>query len=179
MTKNLLSAHRITYGKGKYKLLFDSEKVWILKDFPPPKSNHVVTLRHRDHGNGLYKFRPLEININIVSPSKDKSTDMSYLWHRRLGYANFCTMQHMAAKQKAKGFPSSFTTLHFCFRCSMGKQTRMKIPTKEHIPVSCKDCQETRRLHAFRSKYDPHFQASGACTHGPLSSLDHCFIIWF
>lgn len=136
-------------GKGKYKLLVDLEKVWILKDFPPPESSHVVTLGHRDHHNRLYKFRPPKVNINIVTPSKNKSIAISCLWHRRLGHARiFCTMQHMAVKQKVEGLPSSFTTLRFCSGCSIGKQTRMKIPAKQHIRTLCKDCQETRRMHS-------------------------------
>lgn len=151
VTKNLLSVGRIADGKGKYKLLFDSKKVWILKDFPAPESSHVVTLGHRDHRNGLYKFRPPEVNINIVTPSKDKSTHTSCLWHRRLGHANLRTMQHMAAKQKAEGLPSSFTALPFCSGCSMGKQTRVKIPTKKHIQPSCRECQETRRMNSEAS----------------------------
>lgn len=69
VTKNLLSVGTIADDKEGYKILFDSGKVWILRDFPIPDAHHVVTEGHRDFKNGLYKFRPPEDSINSVLPS--------------------------------------------------------------------------------------------------------------
>lgn len=144
VTKNLLSIGTITDGKEKYKLLFDSGKVWILKDFPTPKNHHIVTMGYRHLKNGLYRFRPPAATINNVIHVEDQQPQLSCLWHRGLGHANLRTMQFMASKAIVDGLPSSFSALPFCLACRIGKQTRERIPNKRPRLSYCTACKETR-----------------------------------
>ena len=56
VTKNLLSDGSITDEPGNNILLFESKKVWVLKDLPLPEAHHIAIARKRDSHNGLYKF---------------------------------------------------------------------------------------------------------------------------
>lgn len=84
VTKNLLSIGTITNNHEDYKMLFDSQKAWILRDFPSPKSHHIVTSGKRDHHNGLYKFRPPKNLINSITIKEENAK----LWHSRLGHTS-------------------------------------------------------------------------------------------
>lgn len=86
VTKNLLSVGTITDGNTRLKLLFDSGKVWILRNFPSPDPQYVVTTRIRDTKNGLYKFRPPNESINSLTD--EQGDQLFQTWHKRLGHAS-------------------------------------------------------------------------------------------
>lgn len=66
ITKNLLSVGAITDGKARMKVLFDSDRFWILQNFPDPEPNHVVATGSRDRKNGLYRFESSHDTVNSI-----------------------------------------------------------------------------------------------------------------
>ena len=99
VTKNLLSVGPIADGKERPKILFDSEKVWILKHFPLPVLEHIISEGIRDKKNDLYKFRPPNHSINSVE-TRGESETLALLWHYRLGHASLKVNLYMQTHSK-------------------------------------------------------------------------------
>nr|GFA56236.1 hypothetical protein [Tanacetum cinerariifolium] len=79
------------------------------------------------------------IYLNNIVPHKDltclvakASADESELWHRRLGYLNFKTMNMWVRHNLVKGLPSKcFDNDHTCFAYLKGKQHKASYKTKD------------------------------------------------
>nr|GEW90539.1 putative ribonuclease H-like domain-containing protein [Tanacetum cinerariifolium] len=84
------------------------------------------------------------IDLNNVVPQKDltclvakASPDESMLWHRRLGYLNFKTMNRLVRHKLVKGLPSKcFENDHTCTACLKGKQHKASCKSKLENSVS-------------------------------------------
>nr|GEX50483.1 ribonuclease H-like domain-containing protein [Tanacetum cinerariifolium] len=84
------------------------------------------------------------VDLKNIVPSGDltylfaKATlDESNLWHRRLGYMNFKTMNKLVKGNLVRGLPSKvFENNHTCVACKKGKQHRASCKTKLVSSVS-------------------------------------------
>lgn len=162
VTKNLLSVGTMTDNPENHKLLFDSKKVWILRNFPSPESHHVVTEGKRDPRNGLYKFNSPKFLVN--SATLEAKEQEARLWHYRLGHANIQIIQFMAQKHKVTGLPQITPSKLFCASCQLGKQSRQRIPREQvkRRPLSGS---------TGGSSSVPHPERSSTRTSGPLQLI--------
>ncbi|GJX00023.1 retrovirus-related pol polyprotein from transposon TNT 1-94 [Tanacetum coccineum] len=89
-----------------------------------------IDLLTRSRGNNLYTLSlgDMMASSPICLLSKASKTK-SWLWHRRLSYLNFGTINHVARHALVQGLPKlKFEKDHLCFACAMGK--RKKNPHK-------------------------------------------------
>nr|GEU74556.1 hypothetical protein [Tanacetum cinerariifolium] len=115
--------------------LFTNTKCIVLSpEFKLPDENQVLLKVPR-------KDNMYNVDLKNIVPSRDltclfaKATlDKSNLWHRRLGYINFKTMNKLVKGNLVRGLPSKvFKNHHTCVACKKGKQHRASYKTK---PVS-------------------------------------------
>nr|GEW47544.1 hypothetical protein [Tanacetum cinerariifolium] len=116
------------------QLFTDTECIVLSPEFKLPNKNQVLLRVPRE--NNMYN-----VDLKNIVPSGDftclfaKATlDESNLWHRRLGYINFKTMNKLVKGNLVRGLPSKvFKNNHTCVACKEGKQHRASCKTK---PVS-------------------------------------------
>nr|GEY58593.1 hypothetical protein [Tanacetum cinerariifolium] len=127
-----------------YKILTQSKPVPITAVRPLPDESQVPLRVPRE--NNMYN-----VNLKNIVPSEDlaclfaKATiDESNLWHRRLGYINFKTMNKLVKGNLVRGLPTKvFENDNTCVACKKGKQHISSCKTK---PISSVD-QPLYRLH--------------------------------
>nr|GEU51855.1 ribonuclease H-like domain-containing protein [Tanacetum cinerariifolium] len=115
----------------------DTEYVVLDADFKLPDENHMLLRVPKE--NNMYN-----VDLKNIVPSGDltclfaKATlDKSNLWHRRLGYINFKTMNKLVKGNLVRGLPSKvFENNHACVACKKGKQHRASCKTKPVSSVS-------------------------------------------
>ncbi|KAJ9551622.1 hypothetical protein OSB04_015667 [Centaurea solstitialis] len=71
--------------------------------------------------NRLYKAR---ISVGKPICLHSRLGDQEWLWHARLGHANFDTISNMSKKDLVTGLPTITGTNQLCESCLVGKQTR-------------------------------------------------------
>ncbi|GKC33762.1 retrovirus-related pol polyprotein from transposon TNT 1-94 [Tanacetum coccineum] len=92
-----------------------------------------VDLLTGSRGNNMYtlSLRDMMASSPICLSSKASKTK-SWLWHRRLSYLNFGTINHLARHGLFRGLPKlKFEKDHLCSACAMGKSKN-----KPHKPKS-------------------------------------------
>ena len=81
--------------------------------------------------NNLYLYQgSTSVGTTAAVSEVDKVTEMSKLWHMRLGHAGEKSLQTLAMQGLLKG--AKTYKLDFCEQCVMGKQTRVKFSTTIH-----------------------------------------------
>nr|GEX03923.1 putative ribonuclease H-like domain-containing protein [Tanacetum cinerariifolium] len=133
---NLFSVSQMCDKKNNV-LFTDTECIILSSNFKLPDENHVLLRVSRE--NNMYN-----VDLKNIVPSGDltclfaKATlDESNLWHRRLGYINFKTMNKLVKGNLVRGLPSKvFKNNHTCVACKKGKQHRASSKTKPVISVS-------------------------------------------
>nr|GFB40933.1 ribonuclease H-like domain-containing protein [Tanacetum cinerariifolium] len=76
-------------------------------------------------GNMSYLFDFEELNGGYVAFGRNPKGDESNLWHRRLGYVNFKTINKLVKGNLVRRLPSKvFTIALSCVACKKGKQHR-------------------------------------------------------
>nr|GEZ49222.1 ribonuclease H-like domain-containing protein [Tanacetum cinerariifolium] len=107
----------------KNNVLFTNTKCLVLSsDFKLPDASQVLLRVPRE--NNMYN-----VNLKNIIPSGDltclfaKATlNESNLWHRRLGYVNFKTINKLVKGNLVRGLPSKvFTNENSCVACKKGK----------------------------------------------------------
>nr|GEV92369.1 putative ribonuclease H-like domain-containing protein [Tanacetum cinerariifolium] len=130
---------------GQNSVLFiDTECIILSSDFKLSDENHVLLRVPRV--NNMYN-----VDLKNIVPSGDltclfskETLDESNLWHRRLGYINFKTINKLVKGNLVRGLPSKvFDNNHTCVACKKGKQHRASCKTKPVSSVS----QPIQRLH--------------------------------
>nr|GEZ51023.1 hypothetical protein [Tanacetum cinerariifolium] len=119
-------------------LFTDTEYLVLSPEFKLPDENQVLLRIPRE--NNMYI-----VNLKNIVPSGDltclfaKATlDESNLWHRRLGYVNFKTMNKFLKGNLVRGLPTKvFENDHTCVAYKKGKQHRASCKTKpdESSPI--------------------------------------------
>nr|GEX07277.1 ribonuclease H-like domain-containing protein [Tanacetum cinerariifolium] len=140
---NLFSVSQICNKKNRV-LFIETECIVLSSDFKLHDENHVLLRVPRE--NNMYN-----VDLKNIVPSGDltclfeKATlDKSNLWHRRLGYINFKTMNKLVKGNIVRGLPSKvFENNHACLACKKGKQHRASCKTKPVSSIS----QPLQRLH--------------------------------
>nr|GEV93455.1 hypothetical protein [Tanacetum cinerariifolium] len=124
-------------GKGKIKTgKLDFDDVYFVKEL---KFNLFSVSQMVPRENNMYN-----VNLKNIIPSEDltflfakETLDESNLWHRRLGYVNFKTINKLVKGNLVRGLPSKvFTKDNSCVACKKGKQHRASCKSK---PVSSVD----------------------------------------
>ncbi|GKE99883.1 retrovirus-related pol polyprotein from transposon TNT 1-94 [Tanacetum coccineum] len=101
-----------------------------------------VDLLTGSRGNNLYNqsLRDMMASSPICLLSNASKTK-SWLWHQRLSYLNFGTINHLARHGLVRGLPKlKFEKDHLCFVCAMGKSKK-----KPHKPKSKDTNQEKQK----------------------------------
>ena len=81
--------------------------------------------------NNLYLYQgSTTVGTAAAVSETDKLTEMSKLWHMRLGHAGEKSLQTLAMQGLLKG--AKTCKLDFCEQCVMGKQKRVKFSTAIH-----------------------------------------------
>nr|GEV10435.1 hypothetical protein [Tanacetum cinerariifolium] len=127
---NLFSVSQICDNKNSV-LFTDSECLMLGKDFKLNDDTNVLLRTPRQHN--MYS-----IDLNNIVPHKNltclvakASVNESKLWHRRLGYLNFKTINKLVRNNLVKGLPSKcFENDHTCVACQKGKQHKASCKTK-------------------------------------------------
>nr|GEX48813.1 hypothetical protein [Tanacetum cinerariifolium] len=129
----------------KNSVLFtDTECLVLSSDFKLPDESQVLLRVPRE--NNMYN-----VNLKNIVPSRHltclfaKATlEESNLWHKRLAYVNFKTLNKLVKGNLVRGLPTKvFENKHTCVACKKGKQHRASCKTKH---VSSVD-QPLFRLH--------------------------------
>ncbi|KAH6764612.1 importin alpha isoform 2 [Perilla frutescens var. frutescens] len=90
--------------------------------------SHVEGLKHK-----LLSISQLGYTIDFSRSSC--STEVSWLWHRRLNHLNFRTINHLAKKDLVDGLPKEiFKKTGVCGPCQKGKQVRSSFKNRSHPP---------------------------------------------
>nr|GEW12518.1 ribonuclease H-like domain-containing protein [Tanacetum cinerariifolium] len=121
---NLFSVSQM-YDKKNNVLFTNTECVVLSFDFKLPDENHVLLRVPRE--NNMYN-----VDLKNVVPSGDltclftnATLNESNLWHMRLGYINFKTMNKLFKRNLVRGLPSKiFENNHTCVACHKRKHHR-------------------------------------------------------
>nr|GEU95939.1 uncharacterized mitochondrial protein AtMg00810-like [Tanacetum cinerariifolium] len=140
---NIFSVSQMCDKKNSV-LFTDTECLVLSLEFKLLDENQLLLRVPRE--NNMYN-----VDLKNIIPSRDltclfaKATlDESNLWHRRLGYINFKTMNKLVKCNLVRGLPTKvFENDHTCVACKKGKQHIAFYKTK---PVSLVD-QPLQRLH--------------------------------
>nr|GEW61658.1 putative ribonuclease H-like domain-containing protein [Tanacetum cinerariifolium] len=116
---------RVMCDKKNNVLFTDTECLVLSPEFRLPDENQVLLKVPRE--NNMYN-----VNLKNIIPSGDltclfakETLDESNLWHRRLGYINFKTMNKLVKGNLVRGLPTKvFENDHTCVACKKGKQHR-------------------------------------------------------
>nr|GEX67476.1 putative ribonuclease H-like domain-containing protein [Tanacetum cinerariifolium] len=161
---NLFSVSQMCDKKNS--VLFTETECLVLSfDFKLPDESQVLLRVPRE--NNMYN-----VNLKNIVPSGDLTClfakvtlDESNLWHRRLAYINFKTINKLVKCNLVRGLPTKvFENNHTCVACKKGKQNRASCKAK---PVSSVD-QPLFRLH--RDLFGPTFVKS-------LNKKSYCLVI--
>nr|GFA53238.1 putative ribonuclease H-like domain-containing protein [Tanacetum cinerariifolium] len=141
---NLFSVSQMCDKKNRV-LFTDTECIVLSPEFKLPDENQVLLRVPRE--NNMYN-----VDLKNIVPSGDltclfaKATlDESNLWHRRLGYINFKTMNKLVKGNLVRGLPTKvFENNHTCVACKKGKQHRASCKTKPVSSIS----QPLQRLYS-------------------------------
>nr|GFB70585.1 putative ribonuclease H-like domain-containing protein [Tanacetum cinerariifolium] len=140
---NLFSVSQIC-DKKNIVLFTDTECLVLSSDFKLLDASQVLLRVPRE--NNMYN-----VNLRNIVPFRDltclfaKATlDESNLWHRRLGYVNFKTINKLVKDNLVRGLPTKvFTNDNSCVACKKGKQHRASCKSKTVSSVN----QPLFRLH--------------------------------
>nr|GEX16512.1 putative ribonuclease H-like domain-containing protein [Tanacetum cinerariifolium] len=161
---NLFSISQMCDKKNSV-LFTDTECLVLSSDFKLPDESQVLLRVPRE--NNMYN-----VNLKNIVSSGDltclfaKATiDESNLWHSRLGYINFKTINKLVKGNLVRGLPTKvFENDNTCVACKKGKQHRASCKTK---PVSSVD-QPLFRLHM--DLFGPTFVKS-------LNKKSYCLVV--
>ncbi|KAI3747125.1 hypothetical protein L6452_09572 [Arctium lappa] len=65
------------------------------------------------------------------------SSDVNWLWHKRLSHLNFKTLNTLSSKELVSGLPrNSYAKESFCSTCEKGKQTKASFKSKQVSSVT-------------------------------------------
>nr|GEY58110.1 putative ribonuclease H-like domain-containing protein [Tanacetum cinerariifolium] len=151
--------------KKNIVLFTNTECLVLSPEFKLPDENQV--LLRVPWENNMYN-----VDLKNIVPSGDLTClfakvtlDKSNLWHKRLGYINFKTMNKLVKGNLVRGLPTKFfKNNHTCVACKKGKQHKASCKTK---PVSSVN-QPLQRLHM--DLFGPTFVKS-------LNKKSYCLVV--
>nr|GEV31699.1 hypothetical protein [Tanacetum cinerariifolium] len=115
----------------------DTECVVLSCDFNLPDENHVLLRVPRENNMWNVDLKNIVLLGDLTYLFAKAILDESNLWHRRLGYINFKTMNKLVKGNLVRGLSSKvFKNNHTCVACKKGKQHRASCKTKPVSSVS-------------------------------------------
>nr|GEZ44457.1 hypothetical protein [Tanacetum cinerariifolium] len=167
----------VSFGQGGCKITrkgtiktgkLEFENVYFvndLKDFKLLDDANILLRTPREHN--MYS-----IDLNNIVPHRDftclvakASTDECILWHRRLGYLNFKTMNKLVRHNLVRGLPTKFfENDHTCTACLKGKQHKASCKYKLVNSV-------TKPLHTL------HMDLFGPTSVSSISHKWYCLVV--
>nr|GEZ11973.1 putative ribonuclease H-like domain-containing protein [Tanacetum cinerariifolium] len=143
----------------------DTECVVLSSNYKLPNENHVLLKVPRE--NNMYN-----VDLKNVVPSggltcffANATLDESNLWHKRLGYINFKTMNKVVKGNLVRGLPLKiFENNHTCVACQKEKQHKASCKSKPANSIG----QPLQRLHM--DLFGPTFVKS-------LNKKSYCLVV--
>ena len=115
MRKNLVSVGAI--ADSSHKVSFSKSHCWITNT-----QGYVIASGRRDHSNGLYYFR------NQIAALTTYNSEITTLWHRRLGHISFPNLYYLSQTPNVIGLPKLGLEKRICHCCLSGRQHRERFP---------------------------------------------------
>ena len=121
---NLLSVSQLCDKGNSVTINYEARVVTNKKD------NKVVLTRVRKGNVYLADFNSSNAN-SITFIFNKASQDESWLWHKKLSYLNFKTMNELVGKDLVRGIPQvKFSKDGLCDACQKGKQIKASFKKK-------------------------------------------------
>ncbi|KAJ9557113.1 hypothetical protein OSB04_011727 [Centaurea solstitialis] len=136
LTNGVTTFKRVAYVEG---LMHNLLSISQLCD-----KNHKCKVKNRKKEVILNGVRHADIYIINMNTSTDNfcfvsraSTDMNWLWHKRLSHLNFKTLNQLCINNLVIGLPDfRYTKESLCSACEKGKQTRASFKSKQISSIS-------------------------------------------
>ncbi|KAI3520492.1 hypothetical protein L1887_09941 [Cichorium endivia] len=119
LTSNILSLGQLT--EVGYDAWLHNEYLWVYNE------QGTLVMKVQRSANRLYK-----IALKIAKPAclAASLVDDAWIWHARLGHANFQTLEIMGKKGMVTGMPCVSNPKQLCNGCVVAKQTRQSFPNE-------------------------------------------------
>ena len=127
LTHNLLSIsqlcdkdHKVSFSKKDCKV----------------KNRHKKVILRGQRSRDVYTINMDTSTENVCFMSR-ASSDINWLWHKRLSHLNFKTINQLSISNLVDGLPEkSFAKESLCSACEKGKQTRASFKSKQVSSIS-------------------------------------------
>ena len=102
-----------------------------------PKDNSIIFIGNR-HGNVyIVDLNNMSNLSQCLMANENKSEEVCWLWHRRLGHASMDLMSKLTRKDLVKGLPKvNYERNKLCDACQLGKQTRCTFKPKNLVSTT-------------------------------------------
>ncbi|GKD93053.1 ribonuclease H-like domain-containing protein [Tanacetum coccineum] len=126
----------------KHSVLFTKTECLVLSpDFKLFDESQVLLKIPRQDNMHIFDLKNVVPSGDFTCLFAKATIDESNLWHRRLGYINFKTMNKLVRKNLMRGLPSKlFENDHTCVACQKGKQHKASCKTNTMSSI-CKPLQ--------------------------------------
>ncbi|KAJ9539161.1 hypothetical protein OSB04_031894 [Centaurea solstitialis] len=122
LTHNLLSISQLCDKDHKVSFSKKSCKV---------KNRHKKIILRGQRSHDVYVINMDMSTEHVCFMSRD-SSEINWLWHKRLSHLNFKTINQLSVSNLVKGLPeNSFAKEYLCATCEKGKQTRASFKSKK------------------------------------------------
>ncbi|KAD2805483.1 hypothetical protein E3N88_38860 [Mikania micrantha] len=124
--------------KGRYKVMFDKDRCYVLKQrFQIPEEWILMTA---DRSKDLYvlDMAKAETVNKVETCLMSKATEQdTRSWHRRMGHIHIRNMNHLVHNHLVEGVPvKHFKLPDVCVSCKKGKQKRKSHKTKKIFSIN-------------------------------------------
>lgn len=109
-------------------MIIKDEHLWLHE-----RSGRLL-LKSKRSSNRLYKVE-LCTGKPMCFQAKLDMESLPWLWHGRLGHANFDSIKIMVSKHMVKGVPTIKNPSKLCEACLAGKHTRTPFPCYVNIHI--------------------------------------------
>ncbi|KAJ9544441.1 hypothetical protein OSB04_024148 [Centaurea solstitialis] len=143
LTNGVTTFKRVAYVEGLMHNLLSisqlcdkNQKVSFSKKKCKVKNRHkeVILIGTRKADVYIINMNTSTDNVCFLSRA---STDINWLWHKRLSYINFKTMNQLSINKLVTGLPDfRFTKVSLCSACEKGKQTMASFKSKQISSIS-------------------------------------------
>ena len=113
----------------------DHEVIFSKKDYKVKNKEKKIILT-AERMFDIYAINMNSASENVCFMSK-ASSDINWLWHKRLSHLNFKTLNYLSLNQLVTGLPDcSFANESLCSACEKGKQTRTSFKSNQISSVN-------------------------------------------
>ena len=99
--------------------------------------NSIIFIGNRYENIYIIDLNNMSNLSQCLMGNKNKNKEVSWLWHRRLGYASMDLMSKLIRKNLVKGLPKvNYERNKLCDACQLGKQTRYTFKPKNIVSIT-------------------------------------------